>query len=352
MPQKKNNALGVVRFSAIGDVAIALPALYALCRRYPQQQVVFVTRPHMTKIFVNPPSNLTLFGADVDGEYSGPAGLNRLASHLIKTYGITRFVDLHNVLRTRVLGLCMKLRGVPVSTLVKDRAGRRALTRPKNKVKVQLEPVADRYCAAFAAAGFPVEPDFVSIFDGQSVPAEMYTALADPKTAGERWVGIAPFAAHRGKIYPEELMEQVVDALAAKDGVKIFLFGGGDDEQRIMGAWQEKHPGVVKSLAGIRAGFAAEMALMACLDVMLTMDSANMHLAALAGTKVISIWGATHAFAGFAGHRQGADSRIEVDMDCRPCSVYGNKPCARGDMACMRSITPERVVARLEEALS
>jgi ADP-heptose:LPS heptosyltransferase len=90
-----------------------------------------------------------------------------------------------------------------------------------------------------------------------------------------------------------------------------------------------------------------ELALMSHLDVMVSMDSGNMHLASLVNTPVVSIWGATHPLAGFLGWNQSEKNVVQTDMPCRPCSVYGNKPCMRNDYACLNQITPESVVQRI-----
>jgi len=94
-----------------------------------------------------------------------------------------------------------------------------------------------------------------------------------------------------------------------------------------------------------------ELALMSQLDIMYSMDSANMHLASLVNTPVISLWGATHPYAGFMGWNQSTDNAIQVDLSCRPCSVYGQKPCFRKDYACLFQITPEQIILRIENAL-
>jgi ADP-heptose:LPS heptosyltransferase len=100
-------------------------------------------------------------------------------------------------------------------------------------------------------------------------------------------------------------------------------------------------------MVGVLGSLYREALLMSHLHVMLTMDSANMHLAALVNTPVLSIWGATHPFAGFLGWRQSLENVIQVDMACRPCSIYGSKPCSKGDYPCLNRITPEEVVARI-----
>ena len=85
---------------------------------------------------------------------------------------------------------------------------------------------------------------------------------------------------------------------------------------------------------------------------MITMDSSNMHLAALAGTKVVSVWGATHPFAGFMPYNQSKELVVQVSLPCRPCSVYGNKPCYRKDFACMNLISPEMITNKVKSILA
>ena len=69
------------------------------------------------------------------------------------------------------------------------------------------------------------------------------------------------------------------------------------------------------------------------LELMISMDSANMHLASLVGTRGFGL-GATHYFAGFLGYGQSENDIVEIiDLACRPCSVFfGNKPCFRGGL--------------------
>ena len=106
----------------------------------------------------------------------------------------------------------------------------------------------------------------------------------------------------------------------------------------------------VKSVVG-KYALDNELALISQLDVLLCMDSANMHFASLVGTRVISIWGATHPYAGFYGYHQDSGDVIQENLPCRPCSVFGQKPCLRGDWACMTLITPERIVEKVKASI-
>jgi len=153
-------------------------------------------------------------------------------------------------------------------------------------------------------------------------------------------IGVAPFAAHQGKIYPLDRMETVVAALSRR-GDKVYLFGGGAHEVAILEDWAAKYPNV-ECVAG-KLSMAEELELIRSLKVMISMDSGNMHLASLVGTRVVSIWGATHPMAGFLGVGQKEEDCIQRELPCRPCSIYGNKPCRFGDYRCM-DITPEEIV--------
>ena len=90
-----------------------------------------------------------------------------------------------------------------------------------------------------------------------------------------------------------------------------------------------------------------ELALISHLDCMVSMDSANMHLASLVGTPVVSIWGATHPYCGFLGWKQPYENIVQAELDCRPCSVFGDKPCYRKDYACMSAISPDTIIAKI-----
>ena len=83
------------------------------------------------------------------------------------------------------------------------------------------------------------------------------------------------------------------------------------------------------------------------LNVMLTMDSGNMHLASLVGTPVVSVWGATHPFAGFYGLNQLPENAVQMELECRPCSIFGNIPCRFGTYECLNAINPKAIVEKM-----
>lgn len=337
-----------MRFSALGDIAMSVPEAFDVAASNPDTQFVFLTRSHPAQLFTGAPANLTVVGVDLD-RYRGLRGLHRLYRRLRDEFAVTTVIDLHDVLRTRILRLFFRLGGATVRHIDKSRRARRRLTRRHNKVMLPLSPVPERYHDVFSRAGIYSRPQFTTIFPAGRGPAAAFARVAAPKKPGERWLAVAPFARHAGKIYPIELMEKVIAHFAAR-GVKVFLFGGGPDETAALRGIASRCPGAV-CVAGQKLGLHAELALLSWCDAALSMDSSNMHLAALAGIPAVTVWGATHPYAGFMPRRLDPALAVQLDMVCRPCSVFGNKPCFRGDYNCLRGIPPALIISTLEPLL-
>lgn len=336
----------VTRFSAIGDVAMTVPVVQSFAVKYPQHSIVVLSRPGMRPLFEGLPSNVTFIGADLKNEYKGFAGLMKLC-RLLRKEKFDSVADLHDVIRTKFIRIYLAASGCRCRHIDKGRDEKKALTRGEKKVFRQLATSFQRYADVFAGLGMPVVPEFKSIYGEGKGAAEAFQSVTEEKGT-EKWVGIAPFAAHAGKIYPVEKMEKVVEILSGKGDSKIFLFGGGKKEVDILSGWEAAYKNVV-CVAG-KLKMDSELALMSHLDVMVSMDSGNMHLASLTGTPVVSVWGATHPYAGFMGWNQQPDNAIQLNLPCRPCSVYGNKPCARGDYACLQ-ISPETIAAKITDTI-
>lgn len=335
----------VVRFSALGDVAMTVPVLYSLCNAYPDTTFVMLTRPVAAKLFVNAPGNLQIVTAELEGRHKGLRGLYTLYRDMRKL-SIDGVADLHYVLRTRIISLLFRLAGFKVHHIEKGRREKKALTTRKGKRLAPLKNSIQRYTDVFEQMGFRFEQTFTSIYPNGKGDYGSFSYITPAKTDNETWIGIAPFAKHRGKIYPVNQMEEVVRKLSVQPEHKLFLFGAGEQEASQLREWCRKYPNVV-SLADKRHGFLVELALISHLDCMVSMDSANMHLASLVGTPVVSIWGATHPYCGFLGWKQPYENIVQAELDCRPCSVFGDKPCYRKDYACMSAISPDTIIAKI-----
>ncbi len=342
---KKEHIL-IIRFSALGDVAMVVPVVWSLAHQYPEIRITVLSRNSSRPLFEDLAPNVGFMGADLKREYKGIKGLNALYRRLTAKQ-FTAVADMHNVLRSEFLRMRFNIGRYHVAHIDKHRKGRRRLTSYNNKQLTQQPTSFENYCDVLARLGYPITIDFHSIFPQEGGNLNLLPAPINVKNNFERWIGIAPFAAHPGKVYPPEKMEQVIKLLCEQHPkARILLFGRGEQEEAYFNEWCQHYPQCLN--AGHYAeSMHQELIIMSHLDTMLSMDSANMHLASLTGIPVISIWGATHPYAGFMGWHQSEQNIIQVDLDCRPCSIFGQKSCRRGDYACLNLIKPETIVEKI-----
>jgi ADP-heptose:LPS heptosyltransferase len=334
----------VIRTSAMGDVALVSPVLREMGKRFPDVKITMLTR-QIFRPFFTQSDNLSIFSFDPVKRHRGLTGLFRLYRDLKKGEKIDRVIDLHDVIRSKVIRFFFRLRGVPVSVIDKGRREKRDLI--KGKRKVQLRHTVTRYCDAFARAGFILDPsDRINILP--TMPA-LNRASAIFNSDNSIKIGVAPYAKHKLKIWPEENMIRLLNMISEKRSVKFFLFGGRE-ESVLLDEFRKKVKGCI-NLAG-KLSLEEEIAVIGRLDFMIAMDSSNMHMAALTGCKVISIWGGTDPFNGFGAWMQPDKYSIRISIDdltCRPCTIYGKGECRRGDLACMNWLTPEIVLTMIEQ---
>lgn len=344
----KTEHLLVIRFSAMGDVAMMVPVIASLAAQYPQLHITVLSRPFARTLFNNIAQNVSFMEADVKKEYKGIHGLNALYRRLQAKH-FTAVADMHDVLRTKYLRMRFNLDRYRVEHIDKHRKEKQLLCASDNKRLVQLPTSFDNYADVLRRLGYPIEFSFKSIFGNDKGDLSSLPITIAEKKAGERWIGIAPYAAHAGKIYPIDKMDNIIRTLATTHpDWRIFLFGGGSQEEdTTLKTWECDVPQCTFISRQLK-GLGQELIVMSHLDLMLSMDSANMHLASLTGVPVISIWGATHPYAGFMGYGQNPDNAIQTSLPCRPCSIYGNKPCMRKDYACLNDIRPETVLEKIQ----
>ena len=335
----------VVRFSSLGDVAILIPVLYSVAIKNPEDKFLLITKSPFASIFVNKPVNLEVIPVYTNAQHKGINGLCKLVREL-NPKRIDKVADLHDVLRSQQLDIYFRLKGKKVAVINKGRKEKKALARRNNKEFQPLKTSIERYQEVFRQLGYDASLDFKSLFTSVNRDFTSIEPLVGTKEGN--WIGIAPFAKHLGKTYPKEQMEEIIRLLSEKPAVRLFLFGGKEDKEQLE-TWVNKYK-QVQSVAGCFS-FPEELLLMSYMDVLLSMDSGNMHLASLVGVPVVSVWGATHPYAGFYGYNQNPVNIVQLDMKCRPCSIFGNKPCYRGDYACMKGITPESVVRQIDANL-
>lgn len=338
----------VLRFSAMGDVALLAPVLKVAAEENPGTTITLVTRPKFAALFKTL-NSVQVFSADVDSAYKGIGGLISL-SRKIRTMQPDVVVDVHDHLRTRIIRMLLQLFKIPVVVFNKGRKEKKSFIELKNKSSATPLPhTCERYRLALEAAGLKISGSFPPPFMRdvkQNLPEFLKSVT------GKCLIGIAPFAAHFTKIWPPERFREVMKSFSGEKNTAFLLFGGGKKETEQLEALAAGFENCFNA-AG-KLSMAEELELMGQLEVMVCVDSSNMHLAALCGTPVLSIWGGTHTGTGFGPLPNPKHRIIEIpaeELTCRPCSVYGLDKCPRKDHACMQQISAETVVRVLREML-
>lgn len=358
MVQERNKpTLIITRFSAIGDVAMTIPLLYSLAVANTDYHFVFVSQEFLRPIFFGMPDNLEFKGIKLEktktknlikkvtNSIRNYTALLKFGNKLNKEYNIIAVADLHNETKSHFFSVPFIFGSTKIVRSDSKKAERKYLTDANNVTKKAIESIFERHKSVYNKLGLDFTPNFTSLFNDKKGDITPFKNLI-PLKGNDKWIGIAPFANHKGKIYPEEKMRCVIKTLSERKGVKIFCFGNGKSEENIISNWCKSFDNVY-SLVG-KSNFEGELKIMSHLDVMLSMDSANMHLASLVKTPVVSIWGATSPLAGFLGWKQDINDCIQLPLNCRPCSIYGNKPCRYNDYRCM-NIPPEDIIEKIVE---
>lgn len=326
----------VIRLSALGDVAIMVP----LVERYAS------ANPDLRFTIAGPPLLQPLFEGMPNVEY---LGLKKKQS-FIKIYqvlnavGADTVIDLHKVNRVGFALTLLRLRHLfdfhfRLCALRKGKLSRWLFlhhwrTTPR-------KPQFERYDDVFRRAGLK-ENEELRMKHEESTNATKNSSSFTPHSSSPT-IGIAPFAQHKGKIWPAELMQQLIGLLARR-GYSVILFGS-KDEAPTLEQWAEPYEGVT-SVAG-KQSFREELEIIKSLSLMVSMDSANMHFASALGVPVVSIWGATHPDFGFYPYNQNRSNALCANLPCQPCSAYGNRPCRFGDYRCLHAVTPQMVLDKI-----
>ncbi len=321
----------------MGDVAMTVPVLRALTEQYPNLKITVVSRAFFETFFKDL-KNVDFYSADLKGTHKGILGLYKL-SKALKTLNFDAVADLHNVLRSNILKFFFL--GKTVLQIDKGRAEKKALT--SGQLFKQLKTTHQRYAEVFERLGYAIDLSQPLFPEKVELSSKLKGFIANVK---HKTVGIAPFAAHKSKMYPLDQMEELIVELS-KD-YNIILFGGGKNEVEFLSAIEDKYS-KVHSVAG-KLNLDEELTLISNLDLMLSMDSGNGHLAAMLGVKVITIWGVTHPYAGFAPFNQPDDYALVADRaqyPLVPTSIYGNK-YPDGYEAAAGSISVKTIVSKVK----
>ena len=301
-----------------------------------------VSNPSYSDLFESC-GNVAFMAADIQNANSGFRGLFKLYIQLIKLE-FDDVVDLHNTFRSKFLSVLFKLKGKRVNTYDKLRDLRNDMI---HKGVILSGPhTTDQYMKAFQYLDANIH------MDNRTHMKVLHKNLGN--TPGRR-ICLAPFSTHRAKEWTLDHMAQLIDLLLEDDRNQVYCLAFDNREKEIFQRWQRKHPqlGLIDDIHSL----ADQMKLMSTMDIVVSMDSANMHLAALVGTPVVSIWGSTHPDLGFAplGNMEGVIQPPPSYQGRRPLSRFGhfrNSRDIQDAQNAMASITPQQVLARIDTSLT
>ncbi len=332
----------IIRLSALGDVAMVPHAVRALRVSYPELKISIFSKAELEPLFAD--LNVNFIAADMSMLRGAVAGYWRLAREF-RAMGVDAVADLHDVLYTKRIRCFVRLSGIAVKHICKGYFSKwLRINGGCGEVSKPLKHTVVRYCDVIRRLGFQ--------FDDPTPPT---TKVPRPipmpyeKGAAERWIGVAPFSANKGKIYPLPLMSQVIEELAKRYD-RVFVHSGPGDELAFAQEFEDRLPNVEAVFSKMK--IAGEIDLIANEDCLVTMDSFAMHVASLVVTPTVSVWGATHPSLGYSGYGTSSESYVQIEgLRCRPCSTYGKKPCRLKDYRCLHDITPSQIVDRVAKTL-
>lgn len=325
----------------MGDVALCAPVIEAILEQHPNVEITFLTRPFFKPLFKSN-SRLTFHFSDFKKDHKGFFGLRKLYKEL-KVEQYDAVIDLHDVLRTQVIRRFFSLSFKPTACYVidKGRSEKEAIV-SKIKLLTPLKHTTERYLDVFRSAGLDASLN-------KKFSLEPKVNLDNVELAAfneQNFIVIAPFAAHSSKEWGQKKWFAFLELFYSSsysDTTSIVFLGGGSKEKNILDNWVAHFPNA-KNITGLFS-IEEELFILSKAKAVIAMDSGNMHLASIVDVPVISIWGPTHPYLGFAP-LYNESLMIQANLHCRPCSVYG-KLKTKGQEQCasesMEAISSEEV---------
>jgi ADP-heptose:LPS heptosyltransferase len=321
----------VIRLGSLGDVVLTTGVLRYWHKAHALRFCV-ITRAAFAQVFDAHPAVDSIVAVDETPARGGcPAGLWRELAALNRG---RMLIDLHGTSRSRLLGLLW--RG-PVRRYAKQSLARRLFLLSGGRLggeRLRACSVTQRYALALEAHPPPREQLTPRLWlrPEEEARGKALAALANGGEA-KPLVALHPFAAHRGKTWPEEHWRALMARLEAGNMGWCVIgqgrFAGIPERRDCTGRTIRQSAGLLAACAALVSG-----------------DSGPVHLAAAVDTPVVALFGPTAREWGF--YPVGGRNRIlELDMPCRPCALHGAGNCAL-EHACLRGIGVDAVMRAVE----
>lgn len=326
----------IIRFATLGNVAMTVPVVASLSKRYPNDQFVIAAKKELSAMFA-PMSNVRFHEVDNRLDWNGVWDLwKELRSE------VDAVIDLQDINRTRALDVLLWLSGKKVTRVHYGRFRKHLITLFGIGMRRSMPTEFERYEDAFRRAGLETDESFTALPVNKKAAKHVRTMFGEKEG---RWIGLAPFAKSKSNMLPYRVTKDIIALLTADKHTRVFLFGAGSVECEMLRQWASVFPRT-ESVAG-KLKLEEELELMRDLDVMICMDSANQHLSGLVRLRAISVWCATHPIIGFGGWKQNPNDIIQRhDLRCRPCTCHGTNHCRYANFAC-KEIEAETIIQHI-----
>jgi heptosyltransferase-2 len=336
----------IIQTAFLGDVILSTPLIKALRELFPDSFISFLLIPETKKILENNPHLNEILVYDKRKKKGLITFLDIISRIKEKEFDLA--VIPHRSLRSALLAY---LSGIP-QRIGFDKSAGSFLFSHKIVYPLNIHEV-DRNLSLLSNFNVHLSDKMPELFPSSEDFSYVRRLLNDSGIRKEdKVVGIAPGSVWATKRWLPERFAEVSDLLIKKAGAKVVFLGSLDDQKlclEIANMMTEKS--VI--LAG-KTDILQSAAIISFCKVILSNDSAPVHIASAMKKPVVAIFGSTIPEFGFAPYGKG-HLIIEKKMDCRPCGIHGRTKCPEKHFRCMREITTEEVfqavVSRLTSPL-
>lgn len=183
-------------------------------------------------------------------------------------------------------------------------------------------------------------------------PTPLWDSVS-PSLLGEKKTqkGVVAFSLGSPWATKEWSLEQALSLMQklVSEGVEVWLLGDSNFAPRALELENKLESKLVKNYSG-KTGIQEWIDLISQASVVVSGDSAAVHVACDLNVPVIAIFGPTVTEFGFAPWRKNARV-LALDLECRPCDIHGPRKCPLGHHRCMKDIKSTAVYAAIREFL-
>lgn len=333
----------IVQTAFLGDVILTLPMLQSIKKNFPDSSIDFLCIPGTAGVLKNNPylSEVVMY----DKRNSGIKGFAKLVRKL-KSKKYDFLISPHRSYRTSVIsylssaGQTISFQNSSLNFLYDVITNYDGSVHEIKRNLNLLKAIGIEENEIVRPELFPGEGDkekAESFFKGKNISSQ------------DKIIAIAPGSVWFTKRFPAEKFVKVCDLLN-DDLHKIILIGGHAD--RFVSEFILKNS-LNKNIIDATGNFSIleSAELIRRSDLLITNDSAPLHIANAVGTKVIAIFGATIPQFGFYPFGKD-DVIIETSgLNCRPCSIHGGNKCPINTFVCMKSISEEKIILEVSRML-